>query len=346
MEMNSMVKGVGRTSILISALRFIVTNNYVVAANSGKLKINSVELEESIKKYSKDVQVLEDKNEYPFVYDPYCFYYLNTPDAKLYLMETLLSVLEEPEKKDEAIKFIQESPLIVSWNKVAEYENKLDIALRTKYIDDWVLSNLHFKQMVVLGAGLDSRPRRLPLPSHMKVFELDLPHVMSFRDRILENIPLKPLSKCGIIPVSVNLLTEDWAQKLIDKGYSKDEPTLWLVEGLVMYFTEAQNDFLFRTLNSLSTKGSKQMLLTVSPKIQRFDTNYHAERPINNLGFKKYNWSSIVSEFISRHEDPMGLISKYGFSNDLKSLHANDIAKLYNSNLVSLAVTYYTTGEK
>ena len=58
---------------------------------------------------------------------------------------------------------------------------------RTRYIDDTVQAALAkgVGQLVILGAGLDTRPYRLPGMAAVKVFEVDLPAVQNDKKKKL-----------------------------------------------------------------------------------------------------------------------------------------------------------------
>jgi O-methyltransferase involved in polyketide biosynthesis len=66
---------------------------------------------------------------------------------------------------------------------------------RTRYIDDAVQAALSqgIGQLVILGAGLDTRPYRLPGLEHLKVFEVDLPMVQdNKREKIVKHLGRLP----------------------------------------------------------------------------------------------------------------------------------------------------------
>src|SRR6059036_2190560 len=53
------------------------------------------------------------------------------------------------------------------------------VIIRTRFYDDWLLHEAErgLRQVVLLGAGLDTRAYRLEWPAGTRVFELDLPPV-------------------------------------------------------------------------------------------------------------------------------------------------------------------------
>jgi O-methyltransferase involved in polyketide biosynthesis len=72
------------------------------------------------------------------------------------------------------------------------------MALRTWIVDRWLMSaGCCCAQVVLMGAGLDTRSYCLPLPQTTRVFELDLPVVISMRSHLLS----LTASSCPLIRV-------------------------------------------------------------------------------------------------------------------------------------------------
>src|SRR5690349_19833562 len=63
------------------------------------------------------------------------------------------------------------------------------VRVRTRFLDDVVTRACAdgSRQCVVLGAGLDARAFRLALPADVRFFELDLPDVLAFKDRVIRD---------------------------------------------------------------------------------------------------------------------------------------------------------------
>ncbi|HEY2427576.1 MAG TPA: SAM-dependent methyltransferase, partial [Acidimicrobiales bacterium] len=57
------------------------------------------------------------------------------------------------------------------------------VAIRTRFLDELVLDATSGKcrQVVLLGAGLDTRAFRLDWPAGVRVFEVDVPDVLDFK---------------------------------------------------------------------------------------------------------------------------------------------------------------------
>ena len=61
------------------------------------------------------------------------------------------------------------------------------VVARTALIDDWITTcaSEGRTQLVVLGAGYDTRPYRMPLPSSLRWVEVDLPDILDYKEEIL-----------------------------------------------------------------------------------------------------------------------------------------------------------------
>ncbi|MBD2255052.1 class I SAM-dependent methyltransferase [Nostoc parmelioides] len=126
------------------------------------------------------------------------------------------------------------------------------VAVRTRFFDDFILSVLpEAKQLVFLGAGLDTRAFRLSFPPKTRLYELDLPELIQYREAILQDQP----AKCHRQAIAADL-TQPWSHLLLEQGFDINIPTLWLMEGLLMYLDEAQVNQLLKTIGQLSAEGS------------------------------------------------------------------------------------------
>lgn len=133
---------------------------------------------------------------------------------------------------------------------LAESGDQPAIAVRTKYMDEKINESLHrgIRQIVIIAAGMDTRAYRLLLPAGTRVFELDRKEVLAYKHEKLSNT--KPLCERQALAVD---LQEDWPTHLLKSSFKSGEPTLWLVEGLLMYLEESQVKALFTKINSLSS---------------------------------------------------------------------------------------------
>jgi len=136
---------------------------------------------------------------------------------------------------------------------IAEIGEQLSIPLRTRYFDERINHALAqgIRQIVILAAGMDTRAYRLSFPDGTRVFELDGPEVLSYKQEKLGDA----LPHCVLHTMGVDLRRE-WQSTLIQAGMNTTERTVWLVEGLLLYLEEADVLTLFEKINSLSVSDS------------------------------------------------------------------------------------------
>jgi methyltransferase (TIGR00027 family) len=109
-------------------------------------------------------------------------------------------------------------------------------------------------QVVMLGAGMDTRAFRLDLPADCTVFELDRPAVIDVKERRLAD--WGGLPRCRRVAIGIDLEHADLGAALKDAGFDVEAPTLWIAEGLFVYVAETDLRRLLRTLATSSGPGS------------------------------------------------------------------------------------------
>ena len=65
---------------------------------------------------------------------------------------------------------------------------RLGLAVRTRFVDELLLDALTeypITTVLSIGCGLDTRPWRLDLPSHLRWIEIDFPEVLDYKDRLM-----------------------------------------------------------------------------------------------------------------------------------------------------------------
>ncbi|MCX4682955.1 SAM-dependent methyltransferase [Kitasatospora purpeofusca] len=136
------------------------------------------------------------------------------------------------------------------WERLAAY-----FALRTRVLDTHLLgaARAGTHQVVLLGAGLDSRAHRLPWPPGTTVWELDRPEVLAFKQHVLDSLSAAPRAERR--PVAVDL-TADWSGALRRSGLDPARPTAWLAEGLFLYLPAEAELRVAAALDLLSAPGS------------------------------------------------------------------------------------------
>jgi methyltransferase (TIGR00027 family) len=112
---------------------------------------------------------------------------------------------------------------------------------RERYIDDVLQNFIHegLKQLVILGAGYDSRAYRFDL-SGVKTFEIDHPATQAEKLVKLRTIFGKIPEHVSYVPIDFN--TQNLEERLLESGYDPRLKTLFIWQGVTMYLTPTAMD--------------------------------------------------------------------------------------------------------
>jgi methyltransferase (TIGR00027 family) len=129
---------------------------------------------------------------------------------------------------------------------------------RTRLIDDLVTEALAegASQVVLLGAGYDSRAYRLPQMATARVFEVDRPATQATKLRLIRGW-VHPQDRAHVRFVPVDLVREDLASALRQAGFAVLERAVVVWEGVTNYLTEPAVDATLRHVAGLSASGSR-----------------------------------------------------------------------------------------
>lgn len=130
------------------------------------------------------------------------------------------------------------------------------VVLRTRFFDDYLraaVADGRRAQVVLVAAGLDTRAFRLQWPHGLRVFELDLPDMVGFKEEVLAGAGAVPRCRRAVVGVD---LRGEWAGPLRSAGFDPAAPTAWLVEGLLIYLTADEAAAVLGTVGDLSAPGS------------------------------------------------------------------------------------------
>jgi methyltransferase (TIGR00027 family) len=112
------------------------------------------------------------------------------------------------------------------------------LALRVAYLDRLVglaVDRLSIRQVVILGAGYDTRAARLPRAG-VRYFEVDHPATQTSKRERLAKLDGYPVDAARY--VTCNFEREDPIDRLAANTYEVREPALVIWEGVVPYLTE------------------------------------------------------------------------------------------------------------
>jgi methyltransferase (TIGR00027 family) len=117
---------------------------------------------------------------------------------------------------------------------------------RTRFIDDALASSVDrgIEQLVILGAGFDSRAYRLPALSGLDIFEVDHPDTLAKKQALLQRSSCEVPSNLHF--VGVDFQSNDLSSAMTAAGYSERAPAFILWEGVTNYLSESAVDATLR----------------------------------------------------------------------------------------------------
>lgn len=110
---------------------------------------------------------------------------------------------------------------------------------RTKYIDEKLKESIDngIEQVVILGAGLDTRLYRIVNTNRIKGFEVDLPAMQNKKKIIMKKCLGELPNNIIFIPIDFNVQTLDEVFKNKELDFSK--PIFFIWEGVTQYITKS-----------------------------------------------------------------------------------------------------------
>lgn len=129
------------------------------------------------------------------------------------------------------------------------------LLLRTCFVDTVVTDAAErgVEQIVLFGAGMDTRAVRLSLPTSLAVFEIDFPETFAYKEPILSRHCATPSCRRVLVHADV---ADSWEAELSAAGLDPSRPTLWVLEGLLLYLTASQARALGERISDLAADGS------------------------------------------------------------------------------------------
>ena len=127
---------------------------------------------------------------------------------------------------------------------------------RELYIDD-VLRNFldeGLQQLVILGAGYDSRAYRFDLPKRVKTFEVDHPVTQADKLEKVSKIFGKIPEHVRYVPTDFN--TQSLSETLLSAGYDPGLVSLFIWQGVTMYLTPGGVDATLALIVKNAAPGS------------------------------------------------------------------------------------------
>lgn len=168
------------------------------------------------------------------------------------------------------------------------------LATRTRVIDDFVYESIAagIGQIVVFGAGLDTRPWRLHPPAHLPTvvyFEIDAREVFAYKLCVLANH--QAVSDFDYSPVVADLSQPNWSDHLTASGFDRNVKTLVIMEGFANNLGEHELSTLMRTLFELLPPESRLISTFLTEVTNQSTLQEHCFFPEDPLAYvQHFGW--------------------------------------------------------
>jgi len=137
------------------------------------------------------------------------------------------------------------------------------LACRTRVLDERLLA-WRIDQLVNLGAGVDSRPYRLPFPPGTAVFPVDSAAVVGWASRFFGHRP----ARARVVPVAADLGDPaDLLARLAGAGVDFGRPVGWVLEGVLEFLGRTSAPDLLAALTAAAVPESRLIAAVLDPAL-------------------------------------------------------------------------------
>lgn len=191
------------------------------------------------------------------------------------------------------------------------------IMLRERYIDDVLIASLKegLDQVVILGAGFDTRAYRIAGIEKTRVFEVDHPATQKVKLEKLKKI-IDPLpGNVTFVPLDFN--TQGLGERLMSCGYNEHGNTLFIWQGVTYFLTPEGIDNTLAFIAHHSAPGSAVI----------FD--YMTKETIADPNLQRAGrMSGEAYQFGIGHDQMESFLIQRGFT-DIRNVTLEDLKRIY-----------------
>ncbi len=164
------------------------------------------------------------------------------------------------------------------------------LVCRTKFIDEKLIEALKngAQQVVILGAGMDTRPYRIEGINTVKVFEVDMSSV--------QNVKMKMVQKhFGLLPPNITYVPIDFNSQSIEdvlkaSKFDFTKTTFTICEGVTQYITKDAVDNIFNLVSKMAAGSSIAFTYVLESVINRTSTIEGAKEIMDYSKKKNWQW--------------------------------------------------------
>jgi methyltransferase (TIGR00027 family) len=170
----------------------------------------------------------------------------------------------------------------VAWMQAINPSIRKAVVLRARFMDDYSRRCLNegYQQVVLLGAGYDSRSLRLEEFCDARIFELDLSSTQTIKKSLTRRLLGKLPENVTYVPIDFS--RESVVQKLIGAGFRMHKKTLFIWEGVTLFLNK---DIVEETLGRIAEMGPGNRLVFdfLPPALIDDETDYKGNRELLKL---------------------------------------------------------------
>ncbi len=168
------------------------------------------------------------------------------------------------------------------YDRVAGPGPRPSAVARTRFIDDAVTTaTATADQLVILGAGFDTRAHRLPAASAFTTFEVDHPATQARKVAIVAG---EGLDTRRVTYVPVDFERDELDTALLAAGFDATRPAVFVWEGVTNYLTADAVDATLAVVRALAAPGSVLVFTYVHAGVIDGTVTFpEAERWVHNV---------------------------------------------------------------
>jgi methyltransferase (TIGR00027 family) len=231
-----------------------------------------------------------------------------------------IKILREDE--DDLLQFANQHPLASI--------GRLLTAARSRIAEDALAKAVErgTRQVVILGAGLDTFALRNPHGARISIFEVDHPATQAWKRERLAEAGLAPPPWLTFVPVDFE--QDDLQQKLNSAGFQNTSAAFFTWLGVVPYLTQ---DAIGSTLDFMASIQNSEVVFDYMEPLEAFseETRGKVEERAEQLEKMKERWASRF--------EPAGmaaLLRTHGFC-DIEDMSFQQIASRFGRDVQGLA---------
>jgi methyltransferase (TIGR00027 family) len=221
------------------------------------------------------------------IQDPHAYTALPIAAARAVVTKSRGAVFKDPLAEK---LLVGEDHLMTEAKGFAEYMTKRAM------MGDTMVQEAHsqgVRQVVSLGAGMDSRAFRMGL-NDTAFFEVDSHELFESKEPLVADVPLQ----CESRQVVAGWLGKmDLVADLEQAGFDRHKPSVWLMEGLVMYLIRNDLQKVASEINELSAPGSSLWHDAFSKTSVDRGMSFHGVPFVGGLNDYDELWSSNGFDF-------------------------------------------------